>query len=83
MRRRLRLAIGTVLIGGGICLGIALTSSSATPAPNVTPAQLAGASTARAAETELSGATTLMAIGTVLAGGNAMLRTRARRDHAA
>ena len=70
MRRRSRLVIGSVLIGATTCLGIAFTSTSATPALSVPRAERSAAGEARTVGQEPSGAAALMALGAVVVGAN-------------
>ena len=66
MRRRSRLLIGSLLIGASAFLGIALTSTSATPALSVVPAEQSVSLAPHAAAQNPSGAAALMVLGAVV-----------------
>ena len=78
MRRRSRFVIGSLLIGGTTCLGIAFTSTSATPALSVAPERPAAAP-ARAEGQDPSGAVAVMVLGAGVAGTNVVLGRASRR----
>ena len=79
MRRRSRLVIGSLLIGGPTCLGIAFTSTSATPALSVAPAERSATGAARTVGQDPSGAMALIALGAAVAGTNVVLGRASRR----
>jgi hypothetical protein len=79
MRRRSRLFLASLLVGGSTCLGIALTSTSATPALSVPPAERSvAAAPAHGTNQNPSGATALVMLGVLVAGGNVVLGRTAR-----
>jgi hypothetical protein len=79
MRRRSRLVIGSLLIGGITCLGIAFTSTSATPALSVAPAERSAAVATRTVGQDPSGAAALMVLGAVVVGANVVFGRASRR----
>jgi hypothetical protein len=79
MRRRSRFVIGSLLIGGTTCLGIAFTSTSATPALSVAPVERSAVAPARTVGQDPSGAVAVMVLGAAVVGANVVVGRVSRR----
>ena len=78
MQRRSRFIFGSLLIAGTTCLGIAFTSTSATPALTAPSTERSIGGDSRPAGQTTRGAGVLMALGGVMAASSMMLGKASR-----